>query len=96
MITAADITQRILDALPGARVQVSDLTGGGDHYRVTVVAAQFENQPAVARHRMIYAPLQDVLGGDLHALSLETRTPEEWETAQKETDGARRGSLPRL
>ncbi|MBW2464289.1 MAG: BolA family transcriptional regulator [Deltaproteobacteria bacterium] len=72
-----EIRQRIEEALPGAQVRVSDMTGGGDHYDVVVVADQFEGKLPIARHRMVYAPLKDVLGGALHALALKTKTPAE-------------------
>ena len=77
MIDADDMRQRILSALPDAQIQIDDLTGGGDHYRVEVISAAFEGVPMVRRHRMVYAPLKDVLGGALHALALNTRTPQE-------------------
>jgi stress-induced morphogen len=77
MIAAEEIQRRIEEALPGATVRVSDMTGGGDHYDVVVVAPQFEGQTPIARHRMVYAPLKDVMGGALHALALKTRTPDE-------------------
>lgn len=95
MISAEDIKQRIREALPEALVQVLDLTGGQDHYQVLVVASQFENRTPVDRHRLVYAPLKDVLGGELHAFSLETRTPAEWQEF-KERQGRQGGSLPRL
>ena len=95
MISPADIETRIVGAMPDAQVQVVDLTGGGDHYRVLVVAPEFEGQGAIERHRMVYAPFQDVLGGELHALSLETRTPDEWEDEKKGRQGGP-GFLPRL
>lgn len=95
MIAPTDIEARIVNALPNAQVQVFDLTGGGDHYRVIVVAAEFVGQSPVDRHRMVYAPFKDVLGGELHALSLETRTPGEWEQEKKGRQGDP-GTLPRL
>lgn len=79
MIAADEIERRILAGLPGARVPaLVDLAGDRDHWRATVVAPQFEARSAVDRHRLVYACLQDVLGGALHALSLETLTPDEW------------------
>jgi acid stress-induced BolA-like protein IbaG/YrbA len=97
MITPAEIRSRIQAALPGSRVEVTDLTGGGDHYRVAVVATQFQDLGPVDRHRLVYAPFKDVLGGALHALSLDTRTPEEWAENQKQQLGPGGfPSLPRL
>ena len=95
-ITPAYLESRIVAALPGASVRATDLTGGGDHYRVTVVAEQFAGQTPVNRHRMIYAIFKDVLGGALHALSLETVTPDESKKSVDNSPGSRLGSLPRL
>ena len=77
VIAAEEIERRILSALPGARVDVRDTTGGGDHYEVVVISERFRGLPPLKRHRLVYAPLSDVLGGALHALALRTRTPEE-------------------
>ncbi len=77
MIDSETVRERIVAALPDAQVVVQDLTGGGDHYQVSVVSAVFVGVPALKRHRMVYAPLKDVLGGALHALALSTLTPEE-------------------
>jgi stress-induced morphogen len=77
MFPAAELERRIVEAMPDAEVRVQDLTGGGDHYRVEIVASAFEGQPALKRHRMVYGLFEDVLGGALHALSLDTRAPGE-------------------
>lgn len=78
MIDPRDLEQRITQALPGAQVAVEDLTGGGDHYKVQVISDKFEGVSKVQRHRMVYAPLRDMLGdGALHALALSTQTPQE-------------------
>ncbi|MEM6730989.1 MAG: BolA/IbaG family iron-sulfur metabolism protein [Myxococcota bacterium] len=78
MIDAAEIERRIGEALPGARVTVSDMTGTRDHYDVTVISDAFEGVMPVQRHRMVYAPLKDVMGdGALHALKLTTKTTAE-------------------
>jgi stress-induced morphogen len=76
-ITADEIRSKIADAIPGAEVTVKDLTGGGDHYAATVVAAAFRGQGPVDRHRMVYAALGSAMNGPIHALALTTRTPEE-------------------
>ena len=77
MIDAAAVRARIESAIPGAQVTVRDMTGGGDHYEVEVVSPAFAGRALVERHRMVYAPLADVLGGALHALALKTKAPGE-------------------
>ncbi len=77
MIAPDQIRQKILGALPGADVTVRDMTGTADHYEVVVVSGAFTDKSLIERHRMVYAPLQDVLGGALHALSLKTLAPGE-------------------
>ena len=56
---------------------ISDLTGGGDHFAATIVTPAFEGKPLIERHRMVYAALGDAMKGDIHALALTTRTPDE-------------------
>ncbi|NJN63707.1 MAG: BolA family transcriptional regulator [Acidobacteria bacterium] len=77
MIDAAELEKRVRGAFPGATVTVTDLTGTRDHYRLAIVSDAFLGMGPVERHRAVYALFRDVLGGALHALSLETRTPEE-------------------
>ena len=77
MIDPRELEQRIRSALPDAHVIVKDLTGGQDHYDVEVVSELFDGVSAIKRHRMVYAPLKDVMGGELHALKLTTKTPKE-------------------
>jgi stress-induced morphogen len=67
-----DIRSRIEAALPGSRVTIRDLTGGGDHFEAVVVSELFSGKSLIEQHRMVYAPLRDVLGGVLHALALRT------------------------
>ena len=54
-------------------------TGRG-HFRVEIVATAFAGQPAVARHRQVYAALADLMQSDIHALSVQARTPDEIST----------------
>lgn len=79
MATAVTIEALIKAALPGAQVSVTDTTGGGDHWSATVVAAAFQGKTLVERHRAIYAALGDLMRGEIHALALDTITPEEHE-----------------
>ena len=73
MLTTEDIKERIETAIPGARAQVEDLTGGGDHFRAKVVAPEFSSMSRIEQHRRVYSVFGAEIGGPIHALSLETR-----------------------
>jgi stress-induced morphogen len=63
-------------ALPGAEVEVIDETGGGDHLRATVRAAQFEGLSRIDQHRLVKAAVQQRFDdGSIHALSVKTSVP---------------------
>ena len=62
-------------AFPEGEVTVTDLAGDGDHYRVRVVSSAFAGAPRVRQHQMVYAALQGRVGGELHALAVETAVP---------------------
>jgi stress-induced morphogen len=70
-----EIKTRIEAALPGASAEVEDWTGGGDHFRATVVAPQFSGLSRVAQHKLVYDVFGAEIGGPIHALSLKTTTP---------------------
>ncbi len=73
MPSTDDLKQRIEASIPGARAEVSDLTGGGDHFRATVIAPDFAALSRIEQHRRVYAVFGPEIGGPIHALSLETR-----------------------
>jgi len=73
MPSTNDLKQRIEGSIPGARAEVSDLTGGGDHFRATVIAPDFAALSRIEQHRRVYAVFGAEIGGPIHALSLETR-----------------------
>ena len=73
MPSAEDIKQRIESAIPGARAEVEDWTGGGDHFRATVQSPEFAGKSRLQQHRMVYAIFGDEIGGPIHALSLTTK-----------------------
>jgi len=79
MIALKDLVQLIEQGLPGAEIFVQDLTGNQDHYQATVVSVMFEGKSRVQRQQMVMAPLAEPLKGPLHALTLKTYTPSEWE-----------------
>lgn len=74
-MAANDIESLIRAALPDAQVTVEDLAGDGDHYAATVVSEQFRGIPRVRQHQIVYAALQGRMGGELHALALQTSAP---------------------
>ncbi len=76
MPSAEELKQRIEQALPGARAEVEDLTGGGDHFRAEVVAEQFAGLSRIEQHQLVYGVFGDEVGGPIHALSIKTSTPE--------------------
>jgi stress-induced morphogen len=80
MPSPEDIRQRIRDAIPGARVEVEDYTGGGDHFRATVTSAAFGGLSRVEQHRLVYEVFGREIGGAIHALSLKTQTPSRIQT----------------
>ena len=63
-------------ALPGARAEVIDETGTGDHLRATVIASQFDGLSRLDQHRLVKAAVSDRFeDGTIHALSLKTELP---------------------
>jgi len=71
-----DIERMIKEAIPEAKVIIEDLKGDGDHYSALVVSPAFRGKSRVAQHQMVYASLKGRMGGELHALALQTATPE--------------------
>ena len=73
---ANEIERLIKAAIPDATIEIRDLAGDGDHYAATVVAESFRGKSRVQQHQMVYAALKGTMGGELHALALQTATPE--------------------
>ena len=74
---AATIERLIKEGLPDARVTIEDLRGDGDHYAAHVVSAAFKGKTRVQQHQMVYQALRGRMGGELHALALQTGVPED-------------------
>jgi acid stress-induced BolA-like protein IbaG/YrbA len=77
------VAEMICAALPDAlvRVESDDQT----HFKALVVAPQFAGKRSIARHQMVYRALGDLVGREIHALSIEALAPEEYQG----TGGAR-------
>ncbi len=74
-MAASDIEALIRSAIPDAMVEIRDLAGDGDHYAARVVSASFAGMSRVRQHQAVYAALGGRMGGELHALQLETAVP---------------------
>lgn len=72
---AAEIERLIKESLPDAVVQIEDLRGDGDHYAAYVESAAFKGKTRVQQHQMVYRALQGRMGGELHALAIQTAVP---------------------
>jgi stress-induced morphogen len=76
MPTTEELKQRIEAAIPQARAEVEDWTGGGDHFRATVVSPAFAGLSRIQQHRLVMDVFAGEIGGPIHALSVKTETPE--------------------
>ncbi len=75
-----EIESLITTGIPGARVQVEDTVGDGNHFQAIIVAEQFEGLSMIKQHQLVYSTLQRFLDdGTLHALALKTYTPDQWQ-----------------
>lgn len=71
-----DYIKSLIEAgLPGSEVQVS---GDGTHFDAVVIAEDFRGKSLLAKHRLVYSTLGDLMGGAIHALSIRAYTPDEW------------------
>ena len=75
MPTPDEIKDRIETGIPGARAEVEDWTGGGDHFRATVVSPAFAGLSRIQQHRLVMDVFAGEIGGPIHALSIKTETP---------------------
>jgi acid stress-induced BolA-like protein IbaG/YrbA len=76
---ANEVRELIERGLPGAHVEVQDTTGGGDHFEALVVSDAFEGKTPVERHQVVYKALGDAMRVRVHALSLRTLTPAQYQ-----------------
>jgi stress-induced morphogen len=71
----ATLEAELRAAFPRADIAVEDLAGDGDHYKARIVDESFRGMPRVRQHQLVYAALKGKVGGELHALALETSAP---------------------
>lgn len=89
MATTAELIKDRLDALRPVALHVVDdsaahaghagaMESGGGHFHLTIVSDAFQGKNAVARHRMVYAALADLMQQKIHALQIEAMTPDQF------------------
>ena len=69
---AAELEAYLRTAFPDSSIAIEDLAGDGDHYRAKIASAAFAGLSRVRQHQLVYAALKGKMGGELHALALET------------------------
>ena len=74
---AHEIERLIKGRIPDAEVTIRDLAGDGDHYAATVISESFRGKSRVQQHQIVYQSLKGQMGGVLHALALQTSTPQD-------------------
>ena len=67
------VRSRLLAAFPGARIEVTDMTGTEDHLQALVVSPAFAGKTRIEQHQAVYAALGELMDGPIHALALTTR-----------------------
>ncbi len=76
-MSPAEIETLIREHLPSADVAV--VSDDNTHFEARVVTEAFNGKRPIARHQMVYASLGDRMGGEIHALSIQAFTPDEWQ-----------------
>jgi acid stress-induced BolA-like protein IbaG/YrbA len=78
MVTPESVKRGIEAGLACEHVEV---VGDGQHFQALVVSAEFTGRSRVQRHQLVYAALGDRMREEIHALSMQTLTPDEWKKA---------------
>jgi len=72
----------IARGIPDAQVEVRDYTGGGDHFEALVISSSFEGKGLVERHQLVYQAIGDAMRAQVHALTLKTLTPAQYQKSR--------------
>ena len=75
MVNPEDIQEWIEAGLEDSHVEIE---GDGQHFHALIVSTLFEGKSRIAQHQLVYAILGDKMKAEIHALSMRTLTPEEW------------------
>ncbi len=79
----AQLKARLENLSPATQVEIVDLTGTQDHYQAVIISPAFEGKMMIEQHRMVFQLVQsEVDSGEVHALTLKTYTPAQYEKSQ--------------
>ncbi len=78
MIEPSEIEELLRGALDVHHIEIEDLTGTRDHYKLVLVASDFDGVLPIKQHRLIYGALKEQMKGPIHALTIESYTPAQW------------------
>lgn len=82
---ANEVAERIVAGLANARVEVE--SADGSHFTALVIAAEFDGLGKIQRHQLVYGTLGELVGREIHALSIRAHSPEEWAAVQAAQPG---------
>lgn len=72
-----EIARRIESGVPGGTVRIT--SADNTHYEAVIISDLFLGKRPIARHQMIYKCLGDLMGNEIHAMSIRAHTPDEWQ-----------------
>jgi acid stress-induced BolA-like protein IbaG/YrbA len=78
-MTPQQVADLIRNAIPGATVEVR--SGDNVHFESRVISSEFAGKRPLQRHQLVYRALGELMGGEIHALSIEALTPDEFQNA---------------
>ena len=84
MVTPEQVQQYIAGGMPCAHLEVE---GDGQHFRAIIVSEKFTGLSRIRQHQLVYSVLGDRMRAEIHALSLQTYSPEAWAAAGEGTHG---------
>ena len=67
----------------GLSTSYVNVVGDGTHFEAVIVSSDFEDKILIDRHKLVYNALGDAMDGDIHAISLKTYTPDQWQNLQQ-------------
>ena len=78
MYEASKIKELLESSLPGCTAKVTDDMNDGEHFSALVVSTAFDGVNLVKQHQLVYGALGDLMKQEIHALALQTFTPDQW------------------